>query len=726
MGSFSLTHEVRVISTGNEIEPLELALSRASNPQAIDTLESRLVIIPGATISGASDPAFPNSGNLTITDASGDSITLRIDSRTNIGGAAIPEGPVDVIGVVGQFDNDEPYTEGYQILPSRLEDVGGEDNGGGGDSTPAAIQELRGLLNDDYEPSDTTTLFSTEGIVTTHINLTTESNGLFYMQDGDFGIAVFHGGAAGEVPAYGDRVRVIAPLGHFNGLLELMPDTGDETTSVTVLSSDNTVPEPVELDFNDAFDPAVIDALEGRLVRASDVTIETIDGNTFPTGGNLTLTDAFGAVFTLRVDARTDIGGQAIPEGTVSIVGPLAQFDTSAPRTDGYQILPSRYADIESAFKAPTVEFTNEITNIVREGDLAVNEYTELVMRPGETLTMTFTATDPEGESITVTSEGSAPASAVWSLPEGPGTILEGSLTLTISESDAGEYYEPTLVTANSVAENRLTISIYVPTEAEQQIYIGEFLANASGDADAPHFNPLQRSITGPEDYDPRSDDEYIELVNAGTESVELGGWSIEDAVQQRHRFFNSFILAPGSSMIVYGGPLNGFEPGIDVPFIAASADAFGFGANNGGDTLMVRNADGYLIERVVYTEFHTSPIGSSTRFPTLNHGFVRQDWVTDLLVSPGTWYNGDSYADPAPVLDGPADISASLNEDGGFVLQWTAEPGRGYTIWTSNGLSQGFEALFYGFTVESDQGFFTDNRPVSEAEYRYYRVTTH
>lgn len=720
------THSVRVISSENAIEPLEISLTMATNPHAMDLLESQLVIVKGVTITDASGPAFPNSGNLTLTDANGEILTLRIDSRTNIGGAAIPEGAVDVIGVIGQFDNSEPYDSGYQILPSRLEDIGGEGNGGGDGSTPATIEELRGMLNDDYEPSDTITLFSTEGIVTTHINLTTESNGLFYMQDGDFGIAVFHGGAAGVVPAYGDRVRVVAPLAHFNGLLELVPNAGDETTSVTVLSSGNTVPDPVELDFNAAFDPAVIDALEGRLVRASDVTIDTANGTIFPTGGNLNLTDAFGQVFTLRVDSRTDIGGQAIPEGTVSIVGPLAQFDTSAPRTDGYQILPSRYADIESAFKAPTVEFTNEITNVVREGDLPVNQYTELVMRPGETLTMTFTATDPAGESITVTSEGTAPASAVWSLPEGPGTVLEGSLTLTISESDAGEFFEPTLVTANSVAENRLTISIYVPTEAEQQVYIGEFLANASGTADDPHFNPLQRAINGPEDYDPRSDDEYIELVNAGTETVELGGWSIEDAVQQRHRFFNSFMLQPRSAMIVYGGPLNGFEPGIDVPNIPASADAFGFGANNGGDTLIVRNADGHIVERVVYTEFHTSPIGSSTRFPTLNHGFVRQDWVTDLLVSPGTWYNGDSYSDPAPVLGGPADVSASLNESGAFVLQWTAEPGRGYTIWTADGLDQSYEALFYGFSVETEQGFFTDSRPTADEDFRFYRVTTH
>jgi hypothetical protein len=718
------THNVQIIASEQTVEPFELALGQLGT--ALEVLESRLAVIRDVTISGASDPAFPNSANLTLTDATGNTLTLRIDSRTNIGGSAIPEGPVDVIGVIGQFDNSAPHDSGYQILPSRMEDVGGSNNGGGDNGTPKTIQELRGMLDENYEPTDTTTLFSVEGVVTTHINLTTESNGLFYMQDGDYGIAVFHAGAAGVVPAFGDRVRVIAPVTQFNGLLELVPDASDETTSVTVLSSGNATPEPVELDFNSAFDPAVIDALEGRLVKATDVTIDISNGTTFPTGGNLTLTDSFGGTFTLRVDARTDIGGQAVPEGLATIIGPLAQFDTSAPRTEGYQILPSRYADIESALKAPTVEFTNEITNLVREGDLPLNSYTELVMRPGETLTMTFSATDSSGSMVTVSSDGSAPDSAVWTLPDGSGAVLEGSLTLTVSEADAGQFFEPTLVASNNVAENRLVISIYVPTVAEQHVMIGEFLANASGNADDPHFNPLQRTVNGPEDYDPRSDDEYIELVNIGTDSVELGGWSIEDAVQQRHRFFNSFLLAPGSAMIVYGGPLNGFEPGISVPFIPASADAFGFGANNGGDTFLVRNADGRLVERVVYTADQTSPVGSTTRFPTLNHGFVRQDWVTSMLVSPGSWYNGDSYGDPAPILGGPEDTSVTISGEGAVELVWTAEPGRGYTIWSAEGLGSGFRALFYGVSSETESGTFIDNRPVGESDFRFYRVTTH
>lgn len=63
---------------------------------------------------------FPaGSTNIDVTDGT-NTFTIRIDSDTDIPGAATPQGPFNVIGVGGQFDNSSPYTSGYQLFPCGL------------------------------------------------------------------------------------------------------------------------------------------------------------------------------------------------------------------------------------------------------------------------------------------------------------------------------------------------------------------------------------------------------------------------------------------------------------------------------------------------------------------------------------------------------------------------------------------------------------------------------
>ena len=63
---------------------------------------------------------FPTgSNNIDVTDGT-NTFTIRIDSDTDIPGAAAPQGPFNVIGIGGQFDNSSPYTSGYQLFPCGL------------------------------------------------------------------------------------------------------------------------------------------------------------------------------------------------------------------------------------------------------------------------------------------------------------------------------------------------------------------------------------------------------------------------------------------------------------------------------------------------------------------------------------------------------------------------------------------------------------------------------
>ncbi|MFN0069230.1 MAG: immunoglobulin domain-containing protein, partial [Limisphaerales bacterium] len=222
------------------------------------------------------------------------------------------------------------------------------------------IAHLRTLVDPvNLIPTNNAQLYSVVGVVTTWINLTTTNSGLFYFQDGAAGLAVFHSGATNIVPPAGSRVRVTAPLTHFNGLLQLSPSKANTQHEVTILSAENALPaagltSPSELN---TLLPAVVDQLwEGRLVVFTNVSF-TVPGSftNSTSGANETVTDG-DENFTLRVDGRTDLLAQTKPVGATRILGVLSQFDTSNPRNTGWQLLPSRFAELVQPVDPPAID----------------------------------------------------------------------------------------------------------------------------------------------------------------------------------------------------------------------------------------------------------------------------------------------------------------------------------------------------------------------------------
>ena len=294
------------------------------------------------------------------------------------------------------------------------------------------IAPLRALVDlATFAPTNTTSVFRTEGIVTTHVNITTDANALFYMQDDTAGIAVFVSGGATVRPKAGDRVRVTGPLGHFNGLLEFNLIASNPEHTVVTVSTNNPLPPPKLLSFSLQNDAALIEPLEGSLVIVTNVALDLTQPNFPPasSGGNVNMTNAQGETFVLRADARVlDITGQPKPTIPVNIVGVLGQFDTSSPYTTGYQFIPTRFADIVGGAAAPRIEFTN-VLQLIRSGDAPVNTYTEHVLLPGEKITVAARAFDPSGGQVLVsTTTSSLPPGATWSLRGAVGTNISATL----------------------------------------------------------------------------------------------------------------------------------------------------------------------------------------------------------------------------------------------------------------------------------------------------------
>lgn len=204
-----------------------------------------------------------------------------------------------------------------------------------------------------FLPTNTTALWTVTGIVTTYTNITTSANTSFYMQDATGGINVFFGGNTSVQPQAGDSVTVTGPLGQFNSLLEMNLTVADPSHSVVINSSGNLLPPGAVLPFYFTNTPSASNAI--RFYQSAVVTFTNVffpDGftgtNVFASGGNYAMTNAGGSV-ALRVDTRVgDIIGRPIPAFAWTVTGPMSFFlgNTDTNRSGGFQLLPTRYADI--------------------------------------------------------------------------------------------------------------------------------------------------------------------------------------------------------------------------------------------------------------------------------------------------------------------------------------------------------------------------------------------
>jgi len=222
------------------------------------------------------------------------------------------------------------------------------------------IGYLRGLIDANLLPTNTTTYFQATGIVISKTNYTSTSSSSFYMQDDTGGIDVFVGGGIGGIggsaPAFGDSVTVTGPLGQYQSLLEFNLSASNPGHSVVINSSGNPVPpgKVLPLTFTNSVEYGGISnafrLYQGSLITFTNVYFMAADGVATFSSGSTTLTNLNGDTFTMYVySAFTNIIGQVIPQGNVwRITGPMSFYlSTSSPdRSAGYEIEPSEFADI--------------------------------------------------------------------------------------------------------------------------------------------------------------------------------------------------------------------------------------------------------------------------------------------------------------------------------------------------------------------------------------------
>ncbi|MEC8973845.1 MAG: lamin tail domain-containing protein, partial [Verrucomicrobiota bacterium] len=499
----------------------------------------------------------------------------------------------------------------------------------------------------------------------------------------------------------GDKVRVSAPLGHYNGLLQFVPDAGNAMHLVKVVSSDNALPESAKLDFMQSDDATAMEALEGSLVVATEVEVDSGGGSKFSGGANYTLTDADGMTFAMRIDSRIkSIIGQPFPGTAVSVTGVLSQYMRDLPREGGYQLMPTRIEDIAGP-QLPTIEFTLKYDNLVRPGRPVESSRTDHFLLPGETAVIEAVINNPAGGEVTVTPTGD------WAFSTNPANEVTARLVLTAAEADAGALMDIALEAENSEGVQALAWDIYVPSAAEQQVAITEFLANPTGKTTDGHYNPLLRET--PSGSNRISvEDEFVEIANLGQAEVDLAGWSLSDAVALRSNFYEGDVLAKRGAVIVYGGRSSGSVPvlGDGVLALPATEGTSGLGLNNGGDTITLRNADGHVIDRIKFGSTSKNN-GSMTRHPGLNGAFADHSTVADAAVSAGAWPSGAPFTEDSAVEIPEINVTASL-AGGELTLGWEASPAASYTVNASVSVAGPYEPVAEGLTFDDDAGSYT------------------
>lgn len=370
----------------------------------------------------------------------------------------------------------------------------------------------------------------------------------------------------------------------------------------------------------------------------------------------------------------------------------------------------------------PLVAFTNELSNLVRPGDgITSTNRGEYVLRPTETLTIKVRLEDNLQKPLLVRPLGERlPSGTAWKLTQPVPFLVMAELVFTADEPLGGQSFFAQLEAINDQGTNRVQWRLYVPLASEAGVVINEFLANPTDNPAAPHYNPLQRQTPSASNRI-GTEDEYVELINLGSGVVDLQGWTFSDAVAVRHTFGPFDFLPPSGSFVLYGGRLSGSVPRLDrrIPAAFANGGSSGLALNNNGDDLVLRNARGQMVARVVYSAALVNAGGSVTRVPDGTGEFMPHSGSTGLSVTPGRSVTGGFFPgteSPGPL---PLKLVAAIN---GFMIQlrWNADTNLTYTVLSASTPEGPYTPAATGLAASE----FTDaSAPVTPQ--RFFRIQT-
>ncbi len=263
-------------------------------------------------------------------------------------------------------------------------------------------------------------------------------------------------------------------------------------------------------------------------------------------------------------------------------------------------------------------------------------------------------------------------------------------------------------------------IAFLLCIKLQAQVIINEYLA------DPPY--ELAGDANGDGLRDPDHDD-FVELLNTGSSSVNLSGYRIRDGFAVRHVFPSGTVLAPGQALVVFGG---GNPKGWFGGALVQTASTGLLSLSQVGDEIHLQNASGSNIQSLIYgteagqeVSMTRNPDGSSALPTTLHSSPIASG---GRAYSPGTKLNGVPFNASSNTLVRFFLTQDEISEDEGTytlrlqLAQPSASQGVNCTIRLRSGMSAGlggFSETSVAF-LPSEQGVKNISIPVtdnSEAE---------
>jgi len=238
----------------------------------------------------------------------------------------------------------------------------------------------------------------------------------------------------------------------------------------------------------------------------------------------------------------------------------------------------------------------------------------------GQIRTIQFSTFDLDGNLVSLAASN-LPASASFT------DHLNGTATLVYTGqlSDAGSTFLITVYANDGQAVSYVTFSLYIVEALYTGIIINEYLA----DPDASGNIHIDANADGVENV---NQDEFIEIINNTTGSLNFAGFQIRDASTLRH-IFKERLIPSGGSLVVFGG-------GSLINFSNPPAQT----ATSGGldlqqltqESIILLSPQTTVVDRVDYASAEQAV--SATRFPDITGNFTSHLAVATNLAraSPG------------------------------------------------------------------------------------------
>lgn len=244
---------------------------------------------------------------------------------------------------------------------------------------------------------------------------------------------------------------------------------------------------------------------------------------------------------------------------------------------------------------------------------------------------------------------------------------------------------------------------VALSTAVSAQVYVQEYCNDPLG---AVGIDP---NLDGaPATSGTQSDDEFVEIVNAGAATVDLSGWTLADGFDVRHTFAAGTQLPAGAAIVVFGGGdvTNFNAAGIGSGVLASTGS---LGLNNSSDTITLADAGGVVVDSVSYSSggpgdgdgeaITKDPEGVAGTFTkhTLVNGIAHSagylnDGVTPYLPAILPAPVGPAYLGnvPASDLDIDVDINAASDDTADDIHSVSAGDILGLRIYSDNGTYDG------------------------------------